>query len=48
LRRGFVVEGPLVQGYYRRLKPAGAWLVRRRIGVQDAVRVAKGRPGGRE
>ena len=36
-RRGFVVEGEIVQGYYRRLKPSGAWVVRRRTGVRDWV-----------
>ncbi|MCJ1435671.1 hypothetical protein MMC27_005046 [Xylographa pallens] len=38
-RRGFVVEEPVIQGYYRRLKPDGARIVRRGIGVRDWLRV---------
>lgn len=34
-QRGFHVEQEVVQGYYRRLKPSGARVVRRRIAVQD-------------
>ncbi|MCJ1284840.1 hypothetical protein MMC26_004177 [Xylographa opegraphella] len=37
-RRGFVVEEPVIQNYYRRLKPAGARIVRRAIGVKDWLR----------
>ena len=33
--RGFEVDKEVVRGYYRRLRPAGARLVRRRIGVVD-------------
>jgi N-alpha-acetyltransferase 50 len=33
-RRGFM-KGELVKGYYKRLKPADAWIVRRGISVQD-------------
>lgn len=37
-RRGFDVDGgEVVQGYYRKLRPAGARVVRRRIGVGDAL-----------
>ncbi|KAF2499579.1 acyl-CoA N-acyltransferase [Lophium mytilinum] len=35
-RRGFVEQG-LVEGYYRRLRPSGAVLVKRVVGVQDLV-----------
>ncbi|MCJ1422104.1 hypothetical protein MMC32_008474 [Xylographa parallela] len=38
-RRGFVVEEPVIHGYYRRLKPDGARIVRRGIGVRDWLRV---------
>ena len=38
-RRGFVVEEPVIQGYYRRLKPDGARIVRRGIRVRDWLRV---------
>ncbi|MCJ1289083.1 hypothetical protein MMC34_000615 [Xylographa carneopallida] len=38
-RRGFVVEEPVIQGYYRRLKPDGARIVRKGIGVRDWLRV---------
>lgn len=34
-RRGFTVEEGVVEGYYRRLKPMGARVVRRGIGVGD-------------
>lgn len=34
-RRGFVIEGEVIKDYYRRLKPSGARVVRRRIGVED-------------
>ncbi|KAF2810027.1 uncharacterized protein BDZ99DRAFT_570656 [Mytilinidion resinicola] len=37
-RRGFVEQG-LVEGYYRRLRPSGAVLVKRVVGVQDLVGV---------
>lgn len=39
-RRGFAVEEGVVQDYYRRLKPAGAKVVRRRIGVEDHLAVS--------
>ncbi|TAQ85549.1 hypothetical protein B7494_g6126 [Chlorociboria aeruginascens] len=35
LARGFKREEPLVQGYYRRLKPDTAWIFRRRINPSD-------------
>ncbi|KAI9828314.1 MAG: hypothetical protein M1832_002742 [Thelocarpon impressellum] len=35
--RGFARAGGLVEGYYRRLKPGGAWVVRRVLGVQDTL-----------
>ncbi|MCJ1319553.1 hypothetical protein MMC15_004889 [Xylographa vitiligo] len=38
-RRGFVVEESVIQGYYRRLRPDGARIVRRGIGVRDWLRV---------
>lgn len=31
-KRGFAREGGLVEGYYRRLRPQGAWIVRREVG----------------
>ncbi|RPB14738.1 hypothetical protein P167DRAFT_572030, partial [Morchella conica CCBAS932] len=37
-RRGFDVDtGEVVKGYYSKLRPAGARVVRRRIGVGDAI-----------
>lgn len=41
VRRGFRVEEALVEGYYRRLRPAGARVVRRLVGVGDYIRVGK-------
>ena len=41
-RRGFIVQGEVVQDYYRRLKPSGARVVRRRIGVEDHLAVRRG------
>lgn len=48
LRRGFVVEKEVVEGYYRRLRPGAARVVRRRVGVGDylAVRRERGRGSG--
>ena len=34
-KKGFVVTGGEVKGYYRKLKPDGAWILRREIGVKD-------------
>lgn len=39
VKRGFVVVGGVVESYYRRLRPQGARVVRRRVGVGDWVRV---------
>lgn len=45
-KRGFDVDsGEVVQGYYRKLRPAGARVVRRRVGIDDAL-VAAGRGFG--
>ncbi|OBT79969.1 hypothetical protein VF21_01666 [Pseudogymnoascus sp. 05NY08] len=33
--RGFEVEGGVVGGYYRRLSPDTAWVLRRRLGARD-------------
>lgn len=41
-RRGFTVETDIVKDYYRRLRPSGARVVRRRIGIEDYLAV-KGR-----
>ena len=35
VRRGFVVEEGVIEGYYRKLRPSGAKIVRRKIGVGD-------------
>jgi len=40
-KRGFVVELQVVEGYYRKLRPSGARVVRRRVGVGDYLK-AKG------
>ena len=34
-RRGFSIESGVIEGYYRRLKPSGARIVRRRITIAD-------------
>ena len=34
-RRGFGVSESVVEGYYRRLRPGGAWIVWRDLGVGD-------------
>ena len=34
-QRGFSVESEVIEGYYRRLKPSGARVVRRRITISD-------------
>jgi ribosomal protein S18 acetylase RimI-like enzyme len=41
-RRGFAVEDDVVEDYYQRLKPSGARVVRRRIGIEHYLAV-KGR-----
>lgn len=38
-RRGFVVEEGMCEGYYRKLRPQGARVVRRRVGVRDWLRL---------
>ena len=40
-RRGFVVEEGVVQHYYRKLRPAGARIVRKRIGIEDHLRLTR-------
>ncbi len=40
MRRGFAVE-ELIGQYYRRLKPQGARVVRRGLGVGDWLKVEK-------
>lgn len=45
VKRGFVVVGGLVESYYRRLRPQGARVVRRRVGVGDWVRVVDNNKG---
>lgn len=42
-RRGFAVEGDVVKDYYQRLKPSGARVVRRWIGVEDYLAVERQR-----
>lgn len=46
MKRGFEVEKGVVEGYYRKLRPAGARVVRRRLGVVDYLGVKEG-VGGR-
>lgn len=36
-RRGFSIEKEILEGYYRRLKPSGARIVRRGITIEDHV-----------
>lgn len=55
VKRGFEVGEEVVKEYYRKLKPSGARVVRRRVGVGDWVGVAGvwegvviGRGGGKE
>ncbi|KAI9767081.1 MAG: hypothetical protein M1835_007086 [Candelina submexicana] len=43
-KRGFEV-GDAVEGYYRRLKPGGAKVVRRRVGVGEILRIGRGDAG---
>lgn len=45
-KRGFEVGGEVVQGYYRKLRPSGARVVSRKVGVGDWVGVAGGWEGG--
>lgn len=37
-----MVEKEVVEGYYRRLRPRGARVVRRRVGVGDHLAVERG------
>ncbi|CAF9938455.1 MAG: hypothetical protein ALECFALPRED_007695 [Alectoria fallacina] len=37
IKRGFEVEGEMVEGYYTKLRPSGARIVRRVVGVVDWV-----------
>ena len=48
MRRGFKVEKGIVEGYYRRLRPAGARVVRRVVGVSDYIRAEKQKSAGAE
>lgn len=38
LARGFTKEEPAVQGYYRRLTPGNAWILRRSLATSDHLR----------
>ena len=38
LRRGFGREERKCEGYYRKLRPGGAWLVGRAVGVGEYLR----------
>lgn len=42
-----MVEKEVVEGYYRRLRPGAARVVRRRVGVGDYLAVRRGRGRGR-
>lgn len=46
VKRGFAVVGGVVESYYRRLRPQGARVVRRRVGVGDWVRAGGLNKGG--
>ena len=48
IRRGFDVAEEVVEGYYRKLKPSGARVVRRRVGVGDWVGAVGGWKGDAE
>lgn len=39
VKRGFQIEQGVVEGYYRKLRPSGARIVKRRLGVGDWLRV---------
>lgn len=43
--RGFTIEEGVIEGYYRRLTPSGAKVVRRRIEIADHLAVNKLREG---
>jgi len=38
VKKGFTVENAVLEGYYRKLRPTGARVVRRRLGVGDWLR----------
>lgn len=40
-KRGFLVEEQVVEGYYRKLRPSGARIVMRRVGVGDYLMAKK-------
>ena len=42
VKRGFELGGDVVEGYYRKLRPSGARVVRRRVGVGDWVEAVGG------
>ena len=42
VKRGFELRGDVVEGYYRKLRPSGARVVRRRVGVGDWVEAVGG------
>ena len=42
-RRGFAVEADVVKDYYQRLKPSGARVVRKWLGVEDYLAVKEQR-----
>lgn len=44
--RGFEVEGGVVGGYYRRLSPDTAWVLRRRLGASDYIKYGSGAAAG--
>lgn len=44
-KRGFEIGEEVVEGYYRKLRPSGAKIVRRTVGVGDWVGVARGWQG---
>ena len=48
IKRGFDVGEEVVEGYYRKLRPSGARVVRRRVGVGDWVGAVSGWKGGAE
>ena len=46
IKRGFEVAGQVEEGYYRKLRPSGARVVKRRVGVGDWIGVTGGWEGG--
>ncbi|KAI9838958.1 MAG: hypothetical protein M1819_004166 [Sarea resinae] len=47
-KRGFVIGGEVLEGYYRRLNPGGARVVGRKLGVWDALLGGAGAGTGRD